>query len=114
MESPDLPGRFTDLVADLVGGRVSTAEAAARLRPRGGAFSRLADWLETHPVSTTAAGVLITAIATLVGPQLAQPSEHGPSPKDVSRMVDTILDHYDRTQHQATDEHPRKQSTDRG
>jgi hypothetical protein len=102
-----------DLSNELRLGSISVEDAVFRLRNGPGSLGRIADWLERRPVTTAAAGVVLTAVASLVGPQLAARPDDSADDQKIVEIIDTILDHYDerererRTNNDAPHHRPR-------
>lgn len=92
----------------LIDGSATVDDVAEKLRGRGGPLTRLADWLEARPVTTTAAGAIIVAIAGLVGPQLAATNSRGADDERMVEIIDTVLDHYDRVHKHTAERGPAK------
>lgn len=92
-------GLLHEITDALATGDLSVKDAASRLRAEGGPLTRVADWLEGRPVTAATAGVILSAVVGLVGPQLAARDEPGPDYDEdkIVEIIDTVLDHYDRT-----------------
>ena len=91
-------GVLTAVASDLEEGAVSVDEAARRLRAEGGYMHRLGEWLEVRPVTTAAASAILTAIISVLGPQVsARPANDGADDEKIAEIIDTVLDHYDKT-----------------
>jgi hypothetical protein len=96
-----------ELTAGLESGEVTVNEAARHLRSQGGPLVRVAEWLESRPVTTAAAALIIGAIVQTIGPQLVSRPEQSAPPADdrhVVEIIDRVLDHYDRTHPQGNEE----------
>lgn len=105
---------LVSVAEQLRNGQIDIGTAAQTLRAQNKpALTRLADWMESHPVTITAAGVLVTVVATLVAPQIPVVTDDGgdgQQPPDtyteqqVEEIVTTIIDHYEATHPAEPDE----------
>lgn len=87
---------FVDsLREELEQGELSVEQASARLRDRGGPFTRLADWLDARQGTISAVGVLVGVLA-LIGPTVAKDDTPAPSDRQIEQIIVEVLKHYDR------------------
>lgn len=87
---------WSELTDDLLSGGSSVQDVARRLKGGGAPLSRLADWFESRPVTTAAAGAIMVSLIGVIGPQLlARPETGATYDKKIVNIIDTVLDHYD-------------------
>lgn len=84
------------MVDGLREGTLDVPTVAKDLRTRGGPFRRIGEWLEERPVTASLAIGVLSAIAAIAGPQLADDSGSGVDEKEIVEIIDTVLDHYDQ------------------
>lgn len=86
-------------------GEIDVDTAISELRSQNTRpLSRLADWMESRPVTTAAAGVLLSIVATLVAPQIPtvtggdDPQPDTYTEEQVVELLEAVLKHYDQAQ----------------
>jgi hypothetical protein len=83
------------IIHGLVDGSLGVDEAAQQLRARGGAFTRLADWIEARPATTAVVVGVLGIVATLLGPAMQDQSDGGLDGPEIERIIDDVLKHHD-------------------